>query len=80
MKKKESIQEHVLLMKHARLNEDASEKLLKKYNIDKKQLPIIFNKDSALTGMDVKPGDVIEITRESSTAKTIKYYRVIVNA
>ena len=80
MKKKESIQEHVLLMKHVKLSEEASEKLLKKYNIDKKQLPVIFNKDLALTGMDAKSGDVIEITRESPTAKNAKYYRVVVNA
>lgn len=80
MKKNESIQEHVLLMKHAKLSEEASEKLLKKYNIDKKQLPVIFNKDAALIGMDAKPGDVIEITRESVTAKNAKYYRVVVNA
>lgn len=80
MNKKESIQEHVLLMKHVKLSEEASEKILKKYNIDKKQLPVIFNKDAALIGTDAKPGDLVEITRDSPTAKTTKYYRVVVNA
>lgn len=80
MKKKDSIEGHVLLMKHVKLSEDVSQNLLKKYNIDKKQLPVIFHKDSALTELDAKPGDVIEITRNSSTTNTAKYYRVVVNA
>ncbi len=80
MKKKDSIEGHVLLMKHVKLSEDASQNLLKKYNIDRKQLPVIFNKDSALTELDAKPGDIIEITRNSSISNTTKYYRVVVNA
>ena len=80
MKKKDSIEGHVLLMKHIKLSEDASQNLLKKYNIDRKQLPVIFHKDSALTDLDAKPGDIIEITRNSPTTNIAKYYRVVVNA
>ena len=80
MKKKDAIQDHVLLMKHVVLSEEASEKILKKYNIDKKQLPVIFHKDPALAGTEAEPGDLVEINRDSPTAKYTKYYRVVVNA
>lgn len=80
MKKKDFIEGHVLLMKHTKLSEDASTNILKKFNIDKKQLPVIFMKDSAISNLDAKPGDLIEIARNSSTTKTAKYYRVVINA
>jgi DNA-directed RNA polymerase subunit H (RpoH/RPB5) len=81
MKKKLDIQGHVLLIKHTKLNEQASEKLLKDYNILGKQLPVIFKSDPSIEQMDeVNPGDIVEITRDSETNKTAKYYRVVVNA
>lgn len=80
MVKKSVIEDHVLLMKHIKLSEDEAKRLLNKYNIDKKQLPLIFDKDPAITGSDAMPGDIIEITRVSPTVRNSKYYRVVVNA
>ncbi|MAG53001.1 MAG: DNA-directed RNA polymerase subunit H [Nanoarchaeota archaeon] len=80
MKKKQDIKGHVLLLKHTKLSEQASQNLLKKYNILKEQLPVIFNKDTGVVDLDVEPGDIVEVTRESPTIGNSKYYRVVVNA
>lgn len=79
MKKKLDIQGHVLLLKHAVLSEQVSENLLKKYNILKEQLPVIYSKDPAIADLNAEPGNIIEITRESFTTGSSKYYRVVVN-
>ncbi len=79
MKKKADIQGHVLVMKHAKLSEQASEDLLKKYNVLKKQLPVIFDKDPGIAHLEVEPGDIVEITRNSPTIGSSKYYRVVIN-
>ena len=81
VKKQIQIDSHVLLFKHEKLNEKASEELLKKYNISALQLPKIYKKDSALKGLgvkslDIKAGDIIEIERNSPTADKTKFYRV----
>jgi DNA-directed RNA polymerase subunit H (RpoH/RPB5) len=80
MKKTANIEGHVLLLKHTKLNEKSAEAILKKYNLLKKQLPVIFSKDAAVIKSEAEPGDIIEITREDSTVKSPKYYRVVVNA
>ena len=43
------------------------------------QLPKIYKKDPALRESDVKPGDIIEIERNSPTANKTKFYRVVVD-
>lgn len=80
VKKQFQIEDHVLLFKHEKLNEKASEEILKKYNISPSQLPKIFKKDPALKGLEeVKSGDIIEIERNSPTANKSKFYRVVVD-
>ena len=79
VKKQIQIESHVLLLKHEKLSEKASEELLKKYNISAMQLPKIYKKDPALRESDVKPGDIIEIERNSPTANKTKFYRVVVD-
>ena len=79
MKKKTDLTNHILMPKHEKLNEQAVQKLLEKYNISKKQLPIIFVKDPAISHLDAKTGDIIEITRKSPTTHTAKFYRVVID-
>ena len=76
---KAEIKNHVLLLKHEKLNERDSEDLLKKYNLSKSQLPFIFKKDPVLSTLDVKSGDIIKIVRNSPTVGKTEYYRVVVN-
>jgi len=78
--KKVEIKNHVLLLKHEKLNEKDSEDLLKKYNISKSQLPFILKKDPVLIGLeDVKSGDIIKINRVSPTAGKVEYFRVVIH-
>ena len=79
MRKKLDIQGHVLILKHTKLSEQASKDLLKKYNILKEELPVIFHKDPAVESLGVESGDIIEISRESSTVGTSKFFRVVIN-
>jgi len=79
MKKGFDIQTHVLVSKHAKLDEKGKEKVLEKYNISIKQLPSISKKDPAIQTLNINPGDVIEITRQSPTGADIKFYRVVIN-
>ncbi len=79
MKKKADITNHILVPKHEKLSEQAAQKLLEKYNISKKQLPIIFSKDPAIQHLEANPGDIIEITRKSPTTNTSKFYRVVID-
>mgnify|MGYP001619880809 CR=1 FL=1 len=79
VKKQIHIESHVLLLKHEKLNDKASEELLKKYNISANQLPRISKKDPAVKSLEIKSGDIVEVERDSPTANKTKFYRVIVD-
>jgi DNA-directed RNA polymerase subunit H len=49
-----------------------------KYNTKPSQLPYILINDKGLEDIDVRPGDIIKITRTSSTAGESVYYRYVV--
>lgn len=72
------ISKHKLVPKHVILNDKEKKELLKKYNITLNQLPRIITSDPVVKKLDAKVGDVIKITRISSTAGSIPYYRVVV--
>ncbi|MBU1204006.1 MAG: DNA-directed RNA polymerase subunit H [Nanoarchaeota archaeon] len=73
-----NIQNHMLVPKHIKLSEEQAAIILKKYNVSKKQLPKIKQKDPALTGLDAVHGDIIEIIRNTPTVGKSSYYRVVV--
>jgi len=64
---------HVLQPKHTKLSEKESEKILKKYNLSKSQLPKILANDPALPE-GCNPGDIIKIERKDAKP----FYRVVV--
>lgn len=70
---------HVMVPQHEILSKEETEKLLKKYNISKIQLPKIFIDDPALKGLNAKVGDVIKITREEPVIGKNIVYRVVVD-
>ncbi len=59
------------------LKKDAEE-VLEQFNCKLTELPLIFVNDPAIVWLGVKPGDVIKITRKSSTAGESLYYRYVV--
>jgi DNA-directed RNA polymerase subunit H len=70
--------EHVLVPKHRLMTDEEKQALLKKYKIGLNQLPRISSDDPVLKLIkDFKPGDILEIERDSITAGKTMYYRVI---
>jgi DNA-directed RNA polymerase subunit H len=72
------IQNHVLVPKHEKCSETEKKSVLQKYGAEIKDLPKINIHDAALYDLDVKPGDLIKITRESPTAGKALFYRVVI--
>lgn len=64
--------------KHEILKENEKEQLLKKYKIHPYQLPQISFSDPAVKVIGAKPGDILRITRKSSTAGEHTAYRYVV--
>ncbi len=77
--KKLDIKSHALIPKHSKLGEKEKTELLKKYNITIEQLPSILKTDAAIISLNAKPDDVIKIERNSPTAGTAVFYRVVIN-
>ena len=80
MATKNNVWEHVLVPKHTKMSEQEVQKLLDKYNLTLKQLPKIQRNDPAIQNLDVKPGDVIKIERNSQTVGDVDFYRMVSNA
>ncbi len=77
-KKEIKITNHVYQPKHEILSKKQAEEVLMKYNTKPSQLPYILINDKGLEDLDVRPGDIIKITRVSSTAGESVYYRYVV--
>ena len=67
---------HVLVPPHRRLEGDEKMNLLKKYPA--KALPGIFSTDPVAKYYFFKPGDVVEIRRNSVDGHEYKYYRIVI--
>jgi DNA-directed RNA polymerase subunit H len=72
------ITDHIYQPMHEILPRDEAERILRKYNTKPSQLPYIMISDKALQDLNVRPGDVIKITRNSPTAGESVYYRYVV--
>ena len=77
-KKVIKISNHVYQPKHEILPKDLAEEVLLKFNARPSQLPYITTTDKGIEDLDVRPGDIIKITRKSSTAGESVYYRYVV--
>jgi DNA-directed RNA polymerase subunit H len=62
------ITNHIYQPKHEILPKSEAEQIMRKYNAKPSQLPYIMISDKAIEDLDVRPGDVIKITRKSPTA------------
>ncbi|MDP7323864.1 MAG: DNA-directed RNA polymerase subunit H [Candidatus Woesearchaeota archaeon] len=73
------ISKHHLVPKHTKLNDKEKEDLLENYKISIANLPKIFLKDSAITGLKAKEGDVIKIIRKNPRVGEVVFYRCVIN-
>jgi DNA-directed RNA polymerase subunit H len=77
-KKIVKITDHIYQPKHEILSKSEANEVLKQYNTKPSQLPYIMVSDKGLQDLDVRPGDIIRITRKSTTAGESVYYRYVV--
>ncbi len=67
---------HKFVPKHVLLTKEESQSLLEKYRIDLNDLPQMFEKDPVAIAIGAKEGDVVKISRDSSTTvSSVDYYR-----
>jgi DNA-directed RNA polymerase subunit H len=76
--KKIKITNHIYQPKHEVLSKIDAEEVLKRYNTKPSQLPYILIHDKGIQELDIRPGDIIKITRKSPTAGESVYYRYVV--
>jgi DNA-directed RNA polymerase subunit H len=77
-KKVVKVTNHIYQPKHEILSKEEAEQVLKKFNVRTNQLPYIMSNDKGLGDLDVRPGDILRITRKSPTAGESVYYRYVV--
>ena len=77
-KKIVKVKYHIYQPKHEILPKNEAEEILKKFNVRTNQLPYIMSSDKGLEDLDIRPGDIIKITRKSPTAGESVYYRYVV--
>ena len=70
--------EHALVPMHEILPAKERDQLLKQYKVKPYQIPQITSTDPAVKAIGAKPGDVLRITRKSSTAGKHVAYRYVV--
>ena len=72
------LSKHLFVPKHNKLKDAEKEKLLQQFHLSKKGLPKIFQSDPALAKLEVQPGDIVKIERESKNAGRAFYFRTVV--
>ncbi|HME86838.1 MAG TPA: DNA-directed RNA polymerase subunit H [Candidatus Nanoarchaeia archaeon] len=78
--KKKTVEKHELIPIHEKISDSEKQTLFSEKGISFKDLPKINRNDPAVVDMEVKIGDVIKITRASSTAKETVFYRGVIDA
>ncbi len=77
-KEKVSILEHELVPKHKIMGAEEIKELLDKYKIKRVQLPKIKLSDPVIKEIKADAGDVVKIKRQSRTAGTALFYRLVI--
>ena len=72
------VPDHVLVPKHEIMTKAEAEAVMERYHCKPTEMPLIYVTDPAIVKLGVKPGDLIRITRNSSTAGESIYYRYVV--
>jgi len=70
--------EHALVPFHEILSEKEKKELLNQFKVKPYQMPQIRSGDPAVKAIGAQPGDVLKITRKSTTAGEHVTYRYVV--
>lgn len=79
MAKTVDITKHTLVPKHVLVSETEKKHIAEELKLTGKELPKILKTDPAILDLKAKDGDVIKITRKSSTAGEISFYRRVIS-
>ncbi len=71
---------HELVPAHSIADEDEVRLVLEHYGIGRDEIPRILRSDPAAKVLGAKPGQVIRIERQSDTAGSVYYYRLVVGS
>lgn len=69
---------HELVPIHEILSSEEREKLLSEYRVQPYQLPRVIASDPAVKAIGARPGDIVRIIRDSTTAGKYTAYRYVV--
>lgn len=69
---------HKLVPKHEIVPVEDAKAILEKYGVAPTQFPAILESDPVVIELGAKAGELIKITRDSRTAGTAVYYRIVV--
>ncbi|HLD86475.1 MAG TPA: DNA-directed RNA polymerase subunit H [Candidatus Nanoarchaeia archaeon] len=78
-KSKFKVDKHALTPKHVKVSDREKKQILETFSATLKDLPKVYKTDPSIINLDVKPGDVVKIIRESQTAGETIFYRVVVD-
>ncbi len=73
-----NVMENFLVPRHSIMSEEEVQELLERYGIVREKLPQILMMDPCARAVNAQPGQVLKIERESPTAGTSYYYRLVV--
>ncbi len=71
------VRDHSLVPRHEKMSDTETQELFERLQVAPKGMPRISPADPAIKHLEPKIGDVIKITRNSYTAGTAVYYRVV---
>ncbi len=71
---------HVLVPRHEILSESGAKELIEGLKLKPEQLPKISVSDPAIQHLSPKIGDIIRISRNSATAGTATYFRLVIES
>ncbi|MFQ5833200.1 MAG: DNA-directed RNA polymerase subunit H [Candidatus Thorarchaeota archaeon] len=71
---------HELVPPHSIADEEEVRLVLEHYGIGRDEIPRILRSDPAAKVLGAKPGQVIRIERQSDTAGSVYYYRLVVSS
>ncbi|HUW67988.1 MAG TPA: DNA-directed RNA polymerase subunit H [Candidatus Nanoarchaeia archaeon] len=69
---------HQLVPEHILLSDNEANQVLKKYDIEKEQLPKIKITDPVIMEINAQVGDIVKIIRKSQTAGEAEFYRLVI--
>jgi DNA-directed RNA polymerase subunit H len=73
-----SLLSHQLVAEHILLSDNEANQVLKKYDIEKEQLPKIKITDPVIMEINAQVGQIVKIVRKSQTAGEAEFYRLII--